>query len=167
MEDKYSKYLQLSMNIFFVFVGFIVSLVAVLFALKYIMGALDYLPWFSYLFTIFIMMVPSVLFITVFVIYFKRTQFHPSPVVKWISIVLFSIALLGWVYCLIMDVVYFFKTGAREVGKYNSYNVVYLSASVAMIFLIGVLQALSTEKEKDWLEKRKENERVEPETLPE
>ncbi|MEX1203511.1 MAG: hypothetical protein WEA59_09720 [Ferruginibacter sp.] len=155
------------MNIFFLFVGFIVSLLAVLFALKYIMGALDYLPWFSYLFTIFIMMVPSVLFITVFIIYLKRTQFYPSPVVKWISIILFSIALLFWVYFLIIDVIYFFKTGAREVGKYNSYNVIYLSTSVAMIFLIGVLQALSTEKEKDWLEKRKEREAMESETLPE
>jgi hypothetical protein len=60
-----------------------------------------------------------------------------------------------------MDVIYFFKTGARDVGKFNSYDVVYLAASVATIFLVGVMQALSTEKEKDWLEKRKEREALE------
>jgi len=124
MEDKFSKYLQLSMNIFLLFIGFLVGAVALLFGLRYLMGALDYLPWFSYLFAIFIILVPSVLMITIFLIYF-------------------------------------FKTGSREVGKFNSYNVVYLAASVATIFLVGVMQALSTEKEKDWLEKRKEREALE------
>lgn len=167
MEDKYSKYLQLSMNIFFVFIGFIAILLGGLFALRYIMGVLDYIPWFSYLFTIFIMLVPSVLMIAIFVIYFKRTKTHPSVAVKWISLVLFSIAILGWGYFMVMDVIYFFKTGAREVGKYNSYNVIYLSASVATIFLVGVMQALSTEKEKDWMEKRKEREALETEPIQE
>jgi hypothetical protein len=161
MEDKFSKYLQLSMNIFLLFIGLLVGAVALLFGLKYLMGALDYLPWFSYLFAIFIILVPSVLMITIFLIFFKRTKSHPSPVAKWISLLLFSIAILGWAYFLVMDVIYFFKTGSREVGKFNSYNVVYLAASVATIFLVGVLQALSTEKEKDWLEKRKEREALE------
>jgi hypothetical protein len=158
MEDKYSKYLQLSMNIFFVFVGFILALLGLLFALRYIMGVLDYLPWFSYLFTIFIILVPSVLMIAIFSIYFKRSLTHPAVVVKWISLVLFSIAIAGWLYFMLADVLFFFKSGAREVGKYNSYNVFYLSGSVAAIFLVGVIQALSTEKEKDWMQKRREKE---------
>jgi hypothetical protein len=33
-----------------------------------------------------------------------------------------------------------------------------LAGSVALIFIVGIIQALSTEKEKDWLEKRKERE---------
>jgi hypothetical protein len=158
MEDKYSKYLQLSMNIFFVFIGFVAALLGLLLGLKYLMGVLDYLPFFSYLFTLFIMLVPSALMIAIFTIFFKRSLTHPAVLVKWISLVIFCIAIAGWLYFILMDVLFFFKSGAREVGKYNSYNVFYLSGSVATIFLVGVMQALTTEKEKDWMEKRMEKE---------
>jgi len=105
---------------------------------------------------LFIIIVPASLFISIFVIYFKRTASHPSAGVRVISKSIFVLALILWAAAFIMDMVTFFKNGSREISNYYSYNIFLLAGSVATIFLIGVVQALSTTKEKDWIEKRKE-----------
>ncbi len=158
MEDRFSKYFQLSFNLFFTFLGFILALVLVMLGLKYLLRFLDYLPWFVYIYSLFIIVVPGALFLSIFTIYFKRTATHPAAVVKWISYTVFTIALLGWLTFFILDMVTFIKTASRQIGSYYSYNIFLLAGSVATIFLVGVLQALSTEKEKDWMEKRRERE---------
>ncbi len=154
MEDRFAKYLQLSFNLFFAFLGFLVAVLLLLLGLKYAFRLLDYIPWFVYLFVIFIIIVPATLFGTIFIIYFKRTKAHPSAAVRFISQGFFGVALLCWAAAFVMDMITFFKTGAREVSSYYSYNIFLLTASVAGIFLIGVMQALTFEKEKDWMEKR-------------
>jgi len=158
MEDRYSKYFQLSFNLFFTFIGFILSLAIVLLGLKYIFRLVDYIPWFVYIYMMFIIIVPASLFITIFLIYKKRTAKHPSTTVKYISYSVFVVALICWCAAFIADMVTFFKNGSREISNYYSYNIFLLTASVASIFIIGVIQALSTEKEKDWLEKRRSEE---------
>ena len=52
------------------------------------------------------------------------------------------------------DVVKFFTTQATDTDKYYSYNLLFLVCNGALIFLIGILQALTTEKEKNWMERR-------------
>ncbi len=156
MADRFSKYFQLSFNLFFSFLGFIVALLLVMLGLKFIFRLLDYIPWFVYIYMLFIIIVPATLFITVFIIYFKRTPQHPSPAVRAISYIIFTAALLVWATCFILDVITFFKTGAREISSYYSYNIFLLAGSVVVIFLIGILQALTTEKEKDWMERHKD-----------
>ena len=126
--------------------------------LKFIFGLLDKIPWFVFMYMMFIIMIPAALFITIFIIYFKRTPGHPSVVVRGISYSIFSIALLFWGAAFIWDMIEFFKKGSREISNYYSYNIFLLAASVAAIFLVGILQAFTTEKEKDWMEKRKEEE---------
>lgn len=158
MEDRYSKYFQLLFNLFFTFLGFIVSLAIILVGLKYIFRLVDYIPWFVYMYMMFIIIVPASLFITIFLIYRKRTAQHPSKGVRIISYTVFLIALLCWCAAFIADMFTFFKSGSREITNYYSYNIFLLTGSVASIFIIGVIQALSTEKEKDWLEKRREEE---------
>lgn len=158
MEDRFSKYFQLTFNLFFTFLGFILALVLVMLGLKYMLRFLDYIPWFVYIYTLFIIVVPGALFLSIFTIYVKRTAVHPSAVVKWISYVIFAIALLGWFTFFVLDMITFIKTGSRQIGSYYSYNIFLLAGSVATVFLVGVLQALSTEKEKDWMEKRRERE---------
>ncbi len=158
MEDRFSKYFHLSFNLLFTFLAFIGSLLLLMLGLKYAFRLLDYIPWFIYVFVIFIIIVPATLFITIFTIYFKRTKVHPSALVRVISQVFFAIALLCWVAAFGIDIVTFFKTGAREISAYYSYNIFLLGGSVAGIFLVGIMQALSTEKEKDWIEKRHERE---------
>lgn len=154
MEDRYSKYFQLSFNLFFTFIGFILSLALVLIGLKYIFRLVDYIPWFVYVYMMFIIIVPATLFITIFIVYSKRTAGHPSKPVRYISYIIFAAALLSWCAAFTADMFTFFKNGYREISNYYSYNIFLLTASVASIFIIGVIQALSTEKETDWLEKR-------------
>lgn len=156
MEDKFEKYLKLSHRILLVLVVFIASLLLILFGLRLIVGMLDKLPWFTYLFTLFIIIVPSAIFITIFSVNIARTKYHPSASVKMVSYILLVAALLAWIYFLISDIVTFFKTAVQQINPYNSYSVLYLAGSVALIFVIAIIQALSTKKEKDWMEKRKE-----------
>jgi|GEM_PF-984965 len=165
MEDKFEKYLKLSHRILLVLVVFIASLLLILFGLRLIVGMLDKLPWFTYLFTLFIIIVPSAIFITIFSVNIARTKYHPSASVKMVSYILlvaallawiYLAALLAWIYFLISDIVTFFKTAVQQINPYNSYSVLYLAGSVALIFAIAIIQALSTKKEKDWMEKRKE-----------
>ncbi len=162
MEDRYSKYFNLSLKLFFTFLVFIVALIVILVGLRFMFGLLDQIPWFVLMYMLFIIMVPATLFISIFLIYFRRTRLHPSAVVRMISYTVFSMALLAWVGLFVLDLVYFFKKESRDIGGYYSYNIFLLTGSVVLIFLVGIMQALSTEKEKDWQEKRilreKENE---------
>ena len=158
MEDRFSKYFHLTFNLFFTFLGFILSLLVLMLGLKYMFRLLDYIPWFVYVYMLFIIIVPASLFISIFVIYFKRTASHPSAGVRVVSKCIFVLALILWSAAFVMDMITFFKNGSREISNYYSYNIFLLAGSVATIFLIGVLQALSTDKEKDWIEKRNERE---------
>lgn len=156
MGDRFSKYFQLSFNLLFSFLGFLAASLLLLLGLKYAFRLLDYIPWFVFLYVLFIVIVPAALFISIFLIYFKRTRVHPSVPVRFISYFIFGVALLCWAAAFIADMVRFFKTGAREIGGYYSYNIFLLTASVASIFIVGVVQALTFEKEKDWMEKRRD-----------
>jgi hypothetical protein len=158
MEDRYSKYFQLTFNLFFTLMGFIVSLALIMLGLKYIFRLLDYIPWFVYVYMMFIFIIPAALFITIFLIYFKRTTQHPSLIIRVISYFIFAVALLVWGTFFVRDMITFFKTGAREISNYYSYNIILLASSVSAIFLVGVMQAFTTQKEKDWMERRKEHE---------
>ncbi|RYY66633.1 MAG: hypothetical protein EOO13_15535 [Chitinophagaceae bacterium] len=156
MEDKFAKYLQLTNRLVIILVVFVAALLLVLFGLRLAFGLLDSMPWFRYLFILFIIMMPTLLFITVFLVYFSRTKKHPSAFVRYLSWGLFVIALVTWFYFLVTDMITFFKTGSQEIGSYHSYSVVFLAGSVALIFIVGIIQAMSLAKEKDWMEKRKE-----------
>ena len=154
MGDQFGKFIRLFGNIFFSFIGFIVLISLLLLGLRFFMGALDYLSWFRYFYLSLMLMIPSVLFITVFVIYFKRTKNHPSKPVRIISDSIFVSAILSWLVVLVIDSIQFLKHGYTGIDKYYSYNLLYLVINVATIFIVGIMQALTTAKEKDWMERR-------------
>lgn len=156
MEDKFTQYLKLSNRLILILVGFVAFLLLLLLGLRYSFRLLDSMPWFVYLFTLFIIMVPTLVFITIFLVYFSRTKKHPSATVRYFSWSLFTGALILWGYILVTDIFTFFKTSSQQIGHYNSYSVLFLAGSVALIFFVGIIQAISTPKEKDWIEKRKE-----------
>ncbi len=156
MEDKFTQYLKLSNRLIIILIGFVVTLLLVLIGLKYSLRLLDSLPWFVYLFTLFIIMVPILVFITIFLVYFSRTKKHPSAAVRYFSWGLFTAALALWGYILVTDIYTFFKTSSQQIGHYNSYSVLFLAGSVALIFFVGIIQAISTPQEKDWIQKRNE-----------
>lgn len=156
MEDKFAKYLQLSNRLIITLVAFVAALILLLYGLRLFFGLLDSLPWFVYIFILFIILVPTLLFITVFLIYFSRTRQHPSVMIRYLSWSLFIFALIAWFYFLVTDLIHFFKTGSQEISTYNSYSVLFVAGSIALIFIVGIIQALSMPKEKDWMERRKE-----------
>jgi CBS domain containing-hemolysin-like protein len=158
MEDKFAKYLQLSNRLIITLVCFVAAVLLLLFGLRLVFGLLDSIPWFKYLFSLFIIMVPALVLITVFLIYFSRTKQHSVAWVRYLSWGLFVAALLVWGYFLVADFITFFQTTSQDIGNYHSYSRWFLAGSVALIFIVGIIQALSTEKEKDWLEKRRERE---------
>jgi hypothetical protein len=158
------KYIRLFGTIFFTFIGFIVALGLLILGLRTIFGVLDYMPWFSVMFTLFIICVPAVLFITVYIIYVKHTKPHPSKAAKIFSYIIFTIALGAWLYFWVLDIIIFFKHHYTSIGEYHCYNLAFLAANVFIIFLVGIVQALSTKKEVDWMEKSKQREALESKT---
>jgi len=153
MEDQLSKFIRLFANILLLILMILLTVVAIFVGLRFLMGALDYIPWLTYFYMASMLIMPACFFISVFVIFFKRTTFHPSAWVRGVSKFIFSAFILSWAVVFVLDTIKFFKKGSSEINYYLSYNLLFLVASIFSIFMIGVLQALTTEKEKDWLEK--------------
>jgi len=156
MDDTFGKYLRLFGTLFFTFIGFILAFALLMLGVRLFFGVLSFIPWFSYVYMILILMFPTALFVSVYIIYFKRTGKHPSIAVRVISYFLFVIALFSWGFFFVRDIQVFFKHYYYTIDRYETYNLLFLACNVGCIFFTGVMQALSTEKEKDWMEKVKE-----------
>ncbi len=156
MEPKPARFLQLLALIGSVFIGTLLTVLLILLSFRFLMAALDQIPWLTYIYMGVMLCIPPVLFCTVFYIFFKRTGSHPSKPVRLFSKSVFILAIAYWLFLLGTDLVFFLKNGYGELGKYETYNLIPLFSTVALIFFMGVLQALTTEKEKDWMDKYKD-----------
>jgi hypothetical protein len=150
MEDNLSKYLKLSGSILLSFLSFIIVLALVMIGLRFFFGLLGNLSWVVFIYLLFIISVPAAIFVTAYIVFYKRTNSHPSKIVRIISKIFFIIALLAWLIFYVIDIISFAKFGYPEIEKYYSFNLLFLFCNVACIFFVGVLQALTSEKEKDW-----------------
>ena len=159
MEDKLSRFIGIFWGVFFSFVGFIIFLILLLLGLKFVLGGLDRFSWFSYFYTSFFILLPACFFCSIYWIYFRRTRTYPVVWVRYFSNVVFFVFIGLWIYLLAKDGQLFFKKSYTTIDKYESYNLLFLSVNIATLFLIGIIQALSTEKEKDWMQKRAEREK--------
>ncbi len=157
MEDN-GKYIRLFGTIFFTFIGFVVVMLLLMLGLRLIFGILDFIPWFSLFFTLLIICVPAIIFITVYFIYFKHSKGHASAPVKLFSNLMFAIAVGFWIYFWVTDIFIFFKHHYNGIDSYHTYNLAFLAANVGLIFFIGIVQALTTKKEVDWMERHKNRE---------
>lgn len=155
MEDNFSKLLRLFGTLFLSFIGFFAGLAVIMLGIRFFFGLLSYITWINYVYMIFILAIPAALFITAYIIYFKRTIYHRSAGIRWLSYILFSAALIAWVIFFIWDLITFSRHGYPTIGVYKSYNMIFLFMNVACFFIIGVIQAFTTEKEKDWMERKK------------
>ncbi len=154
MEDNFGKYLRLFGSIFFLALGSLIALILVLLGIRLLFGLMSYIPWITYIYTLFILLIPATLFVAIFIIYFKRTFSHPNKVARFISYFLFSAALIAWAIYLFSDIMIFYKHAYTSIGMYHSYDMIFLASNVACIFIVGVIQAFTTAKEKDWMERR-------------
>ena len=160
MEDN-GKLFRLFATLFFAFVGFIIILALIMISLRLIFGVLDYMPWFSVLFTLFIVCVPAILFLTVYLIYFKQTRRHFSKPVRIFSYMVFVVAIAAWLYFWVQDIIIFFKYHYNGISEYNCYNLAFLSANIFAIFFVGIVQALKAKKEIPWMDRERKWEQEE------
>ncbi len=151
--NENGKFVRLFGTIFFSFISFIVLLILVMLGLKFLFGILDKIPWFSLMFTLFIISVPAVLFLSVYIIYFYRTKQHPSIFARYFSNIIFSIISVCWLYAWIDDLIIFFKYYYNSISHYNSFNLAFLAGNIGLIFFIGIVQAFTSKKEITWLDK--------------
>jgi hypothetical protein len=157
MEDNFGKYIRLFGNIFFTVLGFIIFLVLLLLGFKLFFGLLSYIPWFVYAYMLIIITVPTALFVTVYLIYFKRSTNHVSKPVRIFSYTVFTAALIAWVIYFALDIRIFFTHSYNDIAHYNTYNLLFLSLNVGAIFLVGIVQALSSTREVDWMDRNKKD----------
>lgn len=153
MEDSFGKYLRLFGSLFFLVIGAIVGLILLLLGIKLVFGLLSYIPWINFVYTSFIVLLPAVLFIAVYIYYIKRTKRHPSTAARYISYILLAAALICWIIFLSLDLVLLIKHASAEIGTYHSYDMIFLISNIAMIFVVGIIQALAMPREKDWMER--------------
>jgi len=156
MYNGSGRFLRLFGNIFFSVLGIILSIALVMLLLRLISSGFDAIPWFTYFYMCIIILIPPVLFGTVYIIFFKKTKYHPSKLVQMISYGLFIAGIISWGAILTLDFTEFFRNNYPDIDRYHAYNLLILFINVAVIFFTGVMQALTTEKEKDWMERRKQ-----------
>lgn len=155
MKDDPGKLIRLFGMLFLAVVGFLVAFILLFLGIRLLFGLVNELPWISYVYILFILSVPAAIFITAFTVFCSRTRSHPSRPVRIISFVLFVVFLCAWVVFYIMDIVTFFRTAQTQIVDYNSWDLIFLTANVACLFIVGVIQALSSAKEEDWLVRNK------------
>lgn len=153
MDDNLSKYLSIAIRVFALVAGFLVVAVAAMFLLRYLAAAYDSLPWAVTIFMAFMLMVPAAIFVTAHVTFLFRTKAHSSIVARGVSYFFLVLLLLAWIAVLGVDYFKFFTGFSIDIKHYYSFNVFFLVLNGAIIFMLAIIQALTVDKEKHWLEK--------------
>ena len=154
MEDRFIKYSKLYILIFLLFLAVPVILgllVAAFWGISKVVSsnAADLIFGLGT-----ITMLPAI-FSSVYVIFFKRTKQHPSAVVRIVSYLFFVLGIVCSVIVLIIDISAFFNMYEIDISAYRCFSLAYLAGNVGMIFLIGIIQAFTTPKEVDWMDRNK------------
>jgi uncharacterized membrane protein len=156
MEDKFVKYSKLYLYIFLAAFA-VVLCIATLIGLFYGFSKLVSSKPVDIAFEIIVLSIPTIIFSTAYLIFFKRTKMHPAKWVQYISYCLFIAALI---YCgigLFWSIKDYFLLKRSAISQYHTFTLPYLAGNIALLFIVGILQALTTEKEVDWRERRSEN----------
>jgi uncharacterized membrane protein len=156
MEDKFVKYSKLYLYIFLAAFAVVLG-IATLIGLFYGFSKLVSSKPVDIAFEIIVLSIPTIIFSTAYLIFFKRTKMHPTKWVQYISYTLFIAALI---YCgigLFWAIKDYFLLKRSAISQYHTFTLPYLAGNIALLFIVGILQALTTEKEVDWRERKKGN----------
>lgn len=153
MEDKFIRYSKLYFLIFLLFLS-VPVIIALIIATFYGFSKVLSMAPVDVVFELLIMSIPCAIFASAYYIFFRRTKFHPSAVVRVISRTLFVIGFCLAISFLVLDIITYFHKRI-DVGDYRSFNMWYLAGNIGGLFIIGIMQAFTTEKEKDWMERGK------------
>ncbi len=152
MEDRFIKYSKLYVLIFLMFLA-VPVLLGLIIAAFYGISRLVSSSVADLIFGLAVITLAPALFSAVYVIFFKRTKRHPVAAIKWISWILFTAGIIISVGVLIMDMISFFNKFKIDISSYYSFSLVYMAGNVAMLFLIAIIQAFTTKKEVDWMDR--------------
>ncbi|MEP7236584.1 MAG: hypothetical protein ABI685_01920 [Ferruginibacter sp.] len=95
------------------------------------------------------------LFSSVYVIFFKRTKKHPVAAIRIISKIVFVAGLLISLVVLVIDMIAFFTKYNTDITGYNGLSLTFLAGNVGALFLIAIIQAFTTSKEVDWMDRKR------------
>jgi hypothetical protein len=152
MDDKFLKYSKLYLYIFLAAFAFVLG-VGLLIGLFYGFSKVVSSHPVDVAFELIVIGIPTIIFSTAYIIFFKRTKTHPSKIVQYISYTLFIAALI---YCgvgLFWSIKDYFLLKRSVISQYHTFTLPYLAGNVGLLFIIAIMQALTTEKEVDWRER--------------
>jgi len=151
MEDKFIRYSKLYFLIFLLFLSVPVIIGLVIATFYGFSKVLSSAP-VDVAFELLIISIPCAIFASAYYIFFRRTKFHPSATVRIISRVLFVIGFCLALVFLVMDIITYFRKPA-DVGDYLSFNTWSLAGNIGGLFIIAIMQAFTTQKETDWMDR--------------
>ena len=151
MEDKFIRYSKLYFLIFLLFLS-VPVIIGLVIATFYGFSKLVSTAPTDVIFELLVLSVPCAIFTSAHYIFFRRTGSHPSAAVRIISRALFVIGFCLAITFLVMDIITYFRKPV-DVGDYRSFNMWYLAGNIGGLFIIAIMQAFTTETEKDWMER--------------
>ena len=92
---------------------------------------------------------------SVYYIFLKRTKNHPGAAVKIISKIVFISGFIISLAVLVYDMRAFFTKYSTDIAGYLGYSLTYAAGNVSILFLIAIIQALTTNKEVDWMDRKR------------
>ncbi len=152
MEDKFVKYSKLYALIFLMFLAVPVLLglvVAAFWGLSKLVSS----SVIDIVFGLGVITIAPALFSAVYLIFFKRTRKHPVAAVQIVSKILFIAGILISALVLTNDMIGFFTKFKIDITSYKCFSLPYMAGNVAALFLIAIIQAFTTKKEADWMER--------------
>ncbi len=154
MEDRFIKYSKLYALIFLLFLC-IPVLLGLVIAAFYGISKLVSSTVADITFGLGVVSLTPAVFMTVYYIFFKRTKRHPAKAVKIISQVIFVAGFLTSLVVLVFDMIAFFTKFKTDITGYHGLGLTYLAGNVAVLFLIAIVQAFTTKKEVDWMDRKR------------
>ena len=154
MEDRFIKYSKLYALIFLLFLC-VPVLLGLVIAAFYGISKLVSSTVADISFGLGVVSLTPAVFMSVYYIFFKRTKKHPVKTIRVISYILFSTWFITSLVVLVFDMISFFTRFNTDISGYHGLSLTYLAGNVAVLFLIAIVQALTTNKEVDWMDRNR------------
>lgn len=157
MEDKFTRYSKLYVLIFLLILSIPIG-IGLIIALCFGVSKLVSSAPVDIVYELLIISLPATIFSTAYIIFYKRTKTHPVSTVRIISRIFFAIGLLISFFFLVLDIKKYLTIGGHDINGFLSFSIPFLAGNIGGLFLIALMQAFTTQKEKDWLERQTERE---------
>jgi len=154
MEDRFIKYSKLYILIFLMFLSVPVIL-GLIITLFYGFSKLISSSVADIIFGLCMVSLAPAILSAVYVIFFKRTKNHPVPAVRFISRGVFVVGIAISAAVLVRDMIAFFTRFNIDIDGYYGLGLGYLATNVGVLFLIAIIQAFTTNKEVDWMDRNR------------